>query len=1102
MATALHEQGYRDRRPQEQQTDAGPAWGKHGEEPLHQHEGALDPYRGVAYCRVDGGIPFGRSVDALRRGISKQGRWGRIEKLHPMFAQSEVQLAYMKAISLLWLGLFLSIPGSATTLDPELPLRQFNRAFTWSEGAPSDINALAQTTDGTLWIGGSTGLTRFDGVRFVSYPDSIQEPLRSTNISALAAVPNGGLWIGFRLGGVSFLKAGHVSNYAGADGFPDGTVNQFAWDRDGSLWAAARRGLAHFNGKQWEKGALDPNVVCIGVLVDRRGTLWVATSVGLLARIAGGRQFREVDRIAFDLNAGTGFLAEAPDGKIWAAGAHELIRVDEPAALRGVVRVIIRGFAGKNMAPLAFDTEGTLWVSDRALLRVPARELASKSEREVIVNPNVLSSAVVHAILEDREGNVWLGTVKGLDRFAHSNVTSGPALCEAPALAAGDAGSLWVGCYAQTGGVYQVRDGVVVSRQTTPIISAAYRDRQGTVWFGGATVLGRIDNDRVVLTPLPPQLNGADVQALVRDSSGAMWLSVVRKGVFRYLNGKWSEYGDVSALPRGPAIVEVAGDGGSLWFGYPNSRIAQLSGDRVQMFDVTRGLEVGNVLSILAVGEDIWAGGELGLAHLDQGRFVQIHNATGTPFRAISGIVKARSGDLWLNSIDGIARIPRGEIEHVVHDPTYPVRYDTFNYLDGVPGTAIQLRPQPSVIETTDGRVWFATSGGIVSVDATHLVHNTLPPPVAIQSLTAGHARFADLEREVRLPINTTNLQIDYTATSLTVPERVQFRYKLEGSDPDWQDAGTRREALYTNLRPGRYTFRVIASNNDGVWNTTGAALQFTIAPAFYQTRWFYALCGLGCVAVLVAFYRVRVRQLAAQVRSRLEARLAERERIARELHDTLLQGIQGLIWKFQAATDRIPSDQPARQLMEQSLDRADKLLEESRDRVKDLRPAAGAVEGLAEVLAAEGGHLAQDQTAKFRVSVQGARRDLHPIVREEGFLIGREALGNAFRHSGAKDIEAEVTYGETALHVRVRDDGRGIGAPVLEAGGIPGHFGLVGMRERAKKLGGHLDIWSKPEAGTEIDLRVPAHVAYRLSQAPSSGVRWLRAIREFFARQ
>jgi signal transduction histidine kinase len=324
----------------------------------------------------------------------------------------------------------------------------------------------------------------------------------------------------------------------------------------------------------------------------------------------------------------------------------------------------------------------------------------------------------------------------------------------------------------------------------------------------------------------------------------------------------------------------------------------------------------------------------------------------------------------------------------------------------------------------------------------------------------------------------------------LSIPERVRFRYQLGAGEP-WQDAGSRRTAYFTDLDPGNYAFRVIAANNDGVWNNTGATLEFSVPPAFYQTTWFYALCALALLAALTVAYRVRVRQVAAHVRDRLEAQLAERERIARDLHDTLLQGIQGLIWKFQAASDRIPPHEPARQLMEQSLDRADKLLAESRDKVKDLRPAANAVADLAQTLAAEGEQFTKLHSAQFRVSVQGAPRELHPIVREQGFLIAREALANAFRHSAAANIEAEVTYGEQALHIRIRDDGRGISETVLDAGGRPGHFGLLGMRERAQQLGAHIEVWSKPGAGTEIDLRVPAEVAYRSSQPATRGVRF-----------
>jgi signal transduction histidine kinase/ligand-binding sensor domain-containing protein len=999
----------------------------------------------------------------------------------------------VKAIPLLLLGILFSSSARSSQPGSELTLQQLNhRAFTAMEGAPSDIYTLAQTLDGTLWIGGRTGLTRFDGVRFVAYPGPSDEPLPSTNISSLIAAPDGGLWIAFRLAGTGFLKGGHLTTYGEGDGLPETTIEQFAWDRDGSLWAASRAGLLRFKQGRWGLAGESAVGVPYGVLADRAGTLWVASAEGLFARLAGESGFREVDG-GVSFSSGGVNLALAPDGKIWGAPVHQLIRVDRPAQ-GGISRV-----SGISDAPLLFDDKGNLWAADvdtSTVLRVPFRDLPREGQQEQIVRPEKFSRAEglspgrLSAVLEDREGNVWVATNAGLDRFSHSSVVGDVAppcmhgVLPSAAFVAGDAGALWMACDEDSAShVDEVRGGTLVSRQGTPPFSVAYRDSQGTVWFGGPTALAHLENDRVVTTALPAQVRGRPIQALLRDGSGALWVSVSRRILFRLRDGEWSPYGDLHGLPRGYPIVAAADGGGALWFGYTNNRIARVSGGLVQLFGTQQGVDIGTVLAILAEEGQIWVGGEFGLARFDGRRFVSIHCASEASFKAISGIVRARNGDLWLNGAGGITHIDREEVERAIHDPAQRVECETFDYLDGVPGTATQVRPQPSAIATTDGRIWFSMTSGVISIDATQLVRNTLPPPVTIWSLTTGPRRYPNLGTGLHLPVHTTDLQIEYTAGSLTVPERVHFRYELMGSDRDWHEVGSRREALYTNLRPGSYTFRVTASNNNGVWNNKGASIDFTIPPAFYQTTWFYALCGLACVALLTAVYRMRVRQVAAQVRGRLEARLAERERIARELHDTLLQGMQGLIYRFQAATDRIPPDEPARRLMEQSLDRADRLLAEGRDRVKDLRPAAADVADLAQALAAEGEELGQAHPAQFRVSVQGARRGLHPLVREEGFIIAREALGNAFRHAGAKDIEAEITYGATALQVRIRDNGRGIGTAVLDAGGRPGHFGLIGMRERAKKLGGHLEVWSRPGAGTEIDLRVPADVAYRRTQ-------------------
>jgi signal transduction histidine kinase/ligand-binding sensor domain-containing protein len=995
----------------------------------------------------------------------------------------------------------LSVPGTVWPRTADTGLEQLNhRSFTWAEGAPTNIYALAQTSDGTLWIGAGTGLTRFDGIHFVPYPGPAEQPLLSSNISTLTAGPDGGLWIGYRLGGASHLKGGQLVNYSEPDGLPGGTLQQFALGPDGSVWAAARGGLAHLQDKRWERVLGEPEWGSgLGVVVDRLNNLWVATLNGLFVRKSGETVFREVMRPNFLMNATLRVLSTSPDGDIWVADAAGLRRIDPRADLERDRLVGVR-VSAVGEGTVLFDSQGNLWCTTRKvnrLVRLTSEEISDFSHDPVVVQPERFAQLEgfnkdqVYAVLEDREHNIWVGSELGLDRFSHSNLIRDHVhRCSDQALAVGDNGALWKSCAVETGDldsyVEEIRDGVVLSHLPTLGFDVSYRDPRGTIWFASGREVGHIEGGRIVSVSLPAQARGTSAQAVVSDSAGAIWVSVVRRGVFRLLNGEWSAYGNLETLPRGPAIVAAADSVGTLWFGYPGNRMARVREKSVDVFEARDGLDLGNVLSILARDDNVWVGGELGFARFDGKHFRSVKPASGPALKGVSGIVIARNGDLWLNGMSGISHVARQELERVVRDPTYHVQCETLDYLDGVPGTAVQLRPLPSALETTDGRVWFSMEAEVVSINAAHLERNTLAPPVTIWSLTSNQKSYPNRGADLLLPAHTESLQIQYTAGSLTVPERVRFRYRLEGLDRQWQDVGGRREALYTNLSPGQYRFEVIASNNDGVWNNTGATIAFTIRPAFYQTSWFYALCVLAGLAVLTSLYRVRVRQVAAEVRGRLEARLAERERIARELHDTLLQGMQGLIWRFQAATDRIPPGEPARQLMEQSLDRADKLLGESRDKVKDLRPSASDVADLAQAIATEGEQFAQLHPAQFRVSISGTRQDLHPIVREEGFLIFREALANAFQHSGAKDIEAEVTYGDTALQIRIRDDGQGIDPAVLEKGGKPGHFGLIGMRERAKKLGGQLDVWSKPRAGTEIDLRVPAAVAYRRAGARS----------------
>jgi signal transduction histidine kinase len=460
----------------------------------------------------------------------------------------------------------------------------------------------------------------------------------------------------------------------------------------------------------------------------------------------------------------------------------------------------------------------------------------------------------------------------------------------------------------------------------------------------------------------------------------------------------------------------------------------------------------------------------------------------GSAFAGVSGIVAVAEDGLWFSDNRGIIHIRESELQQ---RRSGRVEFESFGLLDGLTTELRGSLASPSAAQTTDGRIWFATTKGLAWINPRISIRNTVPPPVLIESVVA-NGRQHSISTPVSLPPGTANLQIAYTATSLTVPERVRFRYRLEGQDREWQDAGTRREAFYTNLDPGSYHFRVIACNNDGVWNDTGASMRFTIAPSYYQTGWFRAVAAVTVLALFWTLYQFRLRQIAHAFNQRLDERVSERTRIARELHDTLLQSFQGLMLRFQSVRDLLPAN-PARavEALDKALNRADQAIVEGRDAIQDLRSSTTAVPELAQAMAAWAEDFAQGPNgegspATFRVSMVGTPRDLHPLLRDDVLRIACEALRNAYYHAQASHIEAEVTYGARDVRVRIRDDGKGIDPQHLHAGKSR-HWGLTTMRERAEQIGADLSLWSEVGAGTEVDLRIPRSVAYGHSRRRGS---------------
>jgi signal transduction histidine kinase len=587
--------------------------------------------------------------------------------------------------------------------------------------------------------------------------------------------------------------------------------------------------------------------------------------------------------------------------------------------------------------------------------------------------------------------------------------------------------------------------------------------------------------------PIPTGIQLTAVTAIAGDGEEGVWLFDDRRGLYRWKTGRMTDFSDEPLL-KGKSIRALRTDrAGRAWLGLQDGGVVVFDGGRFHAYSEADGLAGGSVNALYIDDEaTVWIAAEGGLSRLDGQRFVTWNRANGLPGERVLWILTDRGDRIWLGFSTGVAYLSRSNLDRAARDSSYQVAFQFLDDADGLKGNPDRGWQSPAV-RANDGSFWFRTSEGVAFIDPQHMPTNPVAPPVHIER-TVSDGAVVDTLQPVRLPPLTRDVEIDYTALSFAEPRNVRFRYKLEGFDPEWQDVGARRQAFFTNLPPGTYRFRVLASNNDGLWNESGASLDLTLLPAFYQTRTFPLLCALVLSILSWGAYRLRVWQVTTRLRERFEERLKERTRIAQELHDNLIQDVMGISLQVEVTDELLPADLPAKQSLGRALRLCSSALDEGRRALNDLRSTPLEAGDLVESFSQLSHGLAGDSGMRVEVVVEGDVRPLNALAGNDVLQVGRQAIANALQHSHAREIHVLLSYGQQYLQIRIQDDGCGVTEETLNVR-HSGHYGIAGMRERAERLGGRMSIRSRVGEGTEVNLSVPAHLVYQ-DGAPRSGSR------------